>query len=415
MNSTLQIKTPRWSKPLLPPHRYKAAHGGRGSGKSHHFAERAIEEMIANPDIHIVCIREVQSSIKMSVKKLLEDKIDALGVGSYFIVQESQIKSKRGKGVIIFQGMQDHTAESIKSLEGFDICWCEEAQSLRQKSLDMLRPTIRKDGAEMWFSWNPRYPTDAVDAFLRSDDLEGLDVVVVEVNFEDNPWFPDALKAEMEYDRRRDPDKYAHVWMGKYEQNSEARVFHNWTVEEFESPPDALHRLGADWGFSNDPTTMVRCHIVGRKMYVDYEAYKIGCEIDHTPDLFMSSIPGCESLPCAADSARPETISYVRRHGFKNMFRATKGSGSLREGIEFLKSYDIVVHPRCKHLIDELSSYNWKIDPLTGLVTSVLEDKKNHLMDALRYANEKHRRLDVAQKTQNEPPQPTTHRWRHVN
>lgn len=392
MSTTLKIATPEWCLPLLKEHRYKGAYGGRGSGKSHHFAERAIEEMVCDPNKHIVCIREVQSSIRMSVKRLLELKIEALGVGSYFEVQEAVIKSRKGSGIIVFQGMQNHTADSIKSLEGFDICWCEEAQSLSKRSLDMLRPTIRKAGSEMWFSWNPRKNTDAIDVLLRGSDLPE-DSVVVRVNYFDNPWFPDVLKAEMEYDKRRDPDKYAHVWLGEYEQNSEARVFHNWVVQDFETPPSAMHRLGADWGFSTDPTVMVRSHVIGNKMYVDYEAYQIGCEINDTPDLFMSNIPDCEKWPCSADSARPETISYMKKHGFKHMFAATKGKGSVYEGVEFLKTYDIVVHPRCVHVADELASFCWKIDPDTGLITNILSDKKNHLIDALRYSNERHRRM----------------------
>ncbi len=261
MNPTLQIKTPRWCLPLLPPHRYKGAYGGRGSGKSHYFAEALIEALVMDQNKHAVCIREVQSSIKMSVKRLLELKIIALGVDSYFEIQESQIKCRNGSGVIIFQGMQNHTADSIKSLEGFDICWCEESQSLSQRSLDLLRPTIRKEGSEIWFSWNPDKPTDPIDVLLRSDDLP-RNSVVVRVNYMDNPWFPEVLQDEMEYDRRRDPDKHAHVWLGEYQQNSEARVFHNFVVEDFETPPDALHRLGIDFGYSQDPATMIRSHVI---------------------------------------------------------------------------------------------------------------------------------------------------------
>ncbi|MEB2632065.1 phage terminase large subunit, partial [Peribacillus frigoritolerans] len=144
--------------------------------------------------------------LDQSVKKLLESKIEKLNAGDYFDVQDAKIKSKLG-GLIIFQGMQNHTAESIKSLEGFDVAWVEEAQTLSQKSLDMLRPTIRKPGSELWFSWNPRFETDPVDVLLRGDNPPPGSVVV-EANFTDNPWFPDVLQAEMEYDRSRDLDKY---------------------------------------------------------------------------------------------------------------------------------------------------------------------------------------------------------------
>ena len=350
----------------------------------------------------------------MSVKRILEIKIEELGVGSYFKIQESRIKSKKGKGRIVFNGMQDHTADSIKSLEGFDRCWCEEAQSLSHRSLELLRPTIRKEGSEMWFSWNPHEPTDAIDQLLRPEDpidLQDLDAVVVQINYYDNPWFPDVLHVEMEYDKKRDRDKYLHVWMGEYLSNSEAHVFHNWTTREFDTPEDAMHRLGADWGFSNDPTVMIRSHIVGKTMFIDYEAYELGCEIIDTPTLFTNSIPDCEKWACIADSARPETISHMRKHGFRKMFRSKKGKGSVYEGVEFLKSFDIVVHPRCIHTIDELSSYSWKVDPKTGFVTNILKDKKNHVIDALRYANETHRRLEKETKQNEAHPIPIEYRW----
>ena len=411
MPSVLQINTPRWALPLLSKHRYKGAYGGRGSGKSHYFAEALIEEHVANPDIYSVCIREVQSSIKMSVKRLLELKIKDLGVESYFEIQESQIKSTKGEGIIIFQGMQNHTADSIKSLEGFDRCWCEESQSLSQRSLDLLRPTIRKEGSEMWFSWNPDQPTDPIDVLLRSDDLPN-DSMVVRVNYNDNPWFPEVLREEMEYDRRRDPDKYAHVWMGEYQQNSEARVFHNWKVEEFVSPPEALHRLGIDFGYSTDPSTMVRSHIVGQDLFIDYEAYQVKCEINDLPLLFTEAVPDCEKWPISADSARPDLISYLRNHGFKRIFGSTKGKGSIIQGVIFLQSYNIHIHPRCRHAIDEFSRYSWKIDPMTGLVTNVLQDKKNHIIDPLRYSNERHRILELQTSHDVEvTPIPTAHRW----
>jgi phage terminase large subunit len=394
--------------PLLKPARYKGAYGGRGSGKSHFFAELMIEEHIMDAKRRSVCVREVQKSLGQSVKRLLELKIEALNAGSYFEVQDAVIKSKRGDGLILFQGMQNHTADSIKSLEGYDCAWVEESQSLSQNSLDLLRPTIRKPGSELWFTWNPRQATDPVDTLLR-----GLtppkDAIILPVNFDDNPWFPDVLRDEMEYDQRRDPDKYMHVWRGEYVRNSETRVFKNWKIEEFTAPPDAIHRLGADWGFAVDPTTLVRCHIIGRTLYVDYEAYMVGCEILNTPDLFMT-VPESELWPMVADSARPETISHMRRNGFPKIMAAVKGPKSVEDGVEWLKSYNIIVHPRCTHTIDELTLYSYKTDPLTNKILPVLEDKKNHVIDALRYACEGVRRAAV-KKTDKVQLIPTANKW----
>ncbi len=407
--TTLRIDTPRWALPLLQPARYKGAFGGRGSGKSHAFAEMLIESHIIDQSSRSVCVREVQKSLSQSVKRLLETKIQSLNAGAYFEVQEAVIKSRNGDGLIIFAGMQNHTADSIKSLEGYDRAWCEEAQSISQRSLDLLRPTIRKPLSELWFSWNPDSATDPVDALLRSDNPPP-DSTVIQVNYDDNPWFPSVLRDEMEYDRSRDHDKYAHVWRGAYVQHSNARVFANWRVEDFDAPPDAIHRFGADWGFATDPTVLVRCHIIGRKLYIDYESYMIGCEILNTPELF-GQIPDSQKWPIVADSSRPETISHMRKHGYPKIMGAVKGPKSVEEGVEWLKSYDIIVHPRCTHTIDELTYYSYKLDPLTGNVLPVLQDKNNHVIDALRYACESARRTGQAKKIANCAPIPVYNKW----
>ena len=406
--TTLQIQTPEWAEPLLQPARYKGAWGGRGSGKSHYFAEMLIEAHIIDPNTSSVCVREIQKSLAQSVKRLLELKIHDLGVGDLFEIQEFVIKRRNGSGLILFQGMQNHTNDSIKSLEGFDRAWVEEAQSISQRSLDMLRPTIRKPGSELWFSWNPSSPNDPIDQLLRGDNSPP-GAVVVKVNWNDNPWFPEVLRKEMEFDRARDLDKFAHVWGGEYLTRSNARVFRNWRVDEFEAPANAMFRFGADWGFATDPTVLIRCYVEGRTLYIDHEAYQVGCEIVDTPDLFLT-VPGAEKWPIVADSSRPETISHMKRNGFPKIMGAVKGPRSVEEGVEFLKSHDIVVHSRCQHVIDELTHYAYKTDPATSAVLSVLEDKHNHLIDALRYALEGVRRIQ-----QQKPPKvvilPTASRW----
>jgi len=382
--SILTIPTPKAFLPLLKPARYKGAYGGRGSAKSHSFAGLMIEENIVQKQDN-VCLREIQKSLEFSVKKLLELKISDMNAGAYFEVQDKRILTKRG-GIIIFEGLQNHTSDSIKSLEGFDRAWVEEAQTLSQKSLDILRPTLRKDGSEMWFSWNPNLATDPIDVFLRNESPP-TDSIVVEMNYRDNPWLPEVLKDEIAYDKKRDPDKFAHIWLGQYQRNSESRVFRNWRIEEFDTPSGMTFRMGADWGFSVDPSVLVRCYLDGRNLYVDYEAYMVGCEIDQLPDLF-DRVPDSRKWFITADSARPETISYMQRHGYPKINSAIKGAGSIEDGIEFLKSYDIIVHPRCVHTIDELSLYSFKTDPLTGQVLPILSDKKNHVIDSLRYACE---------------------------
>ena len=348
------------------------------------FAEMVIGRCIGDK-VDVVCVREVQRSLAQSVKKLLELKIEDMGQSDMFTVKQDEIRTSLG-GRIVFAGMQNHTADTIKSLEGYDIAWVEEAQSLSQRSLDLLRPTIRKPGSQLWFSWNPNLETDPVDVLLRGENPPP-DSIVIKANYTDNPWLPNVLKAEIEYDKRRDPDKYSHVWLGEYQRNSEARVFRNWRIEDFDTDETATFRLGADWGFATDPSVLIRCYIKGRVLYVDHEAWMVGCEIDLLPDLF-DRVPDSRRFFITADSARPETISYMRRNGFPRINSAIKGSKSVEDGIEFLKSFDIVVHPRCTHLIDELTLYSYKTDPLTGVVMPVLADKDNHVIDSLRYACE---------------------------
>lgn len=214
--STLAIETARVFSPLLKPRRYKGARGGRGSGKSHFFAEMIVEQAIRNPGTRVVCIREVQKSLAQSAKKLIEDKIQSLQVGSLFSPLKTEIGTPGG-GVILFQGMQDHTAETIKSLEGMDVAWIEEAQTLSDRSWRMLRPTIRKDKSEIWASWNPRLKSDPVDKFFREPaNLQDPQIVSVEANWRDNPWFPSVLEDERLRDLANDPDAYPHVWEGEH-------------------------------------------------------------------------------------------------------------------------------------------------------------------------------------------------------
>ena len=228
MMSKLRIETPRAFKPLFEPGlRYLGAHGGRGSGKSHHFAERIVDRMIEDPTIRAVCIREVQKSLRESAYRLIGDKIGALGVADRFRVLHDRIETPQG-GVVIFMGMQDHTAESIKSLEGFRIAWVEEAQTLSEKSLELLRPTIRAPGSQMYFSWNPRNRLDAVDKFLRGDDVPE-NAAVVQVNYDSNPWFPKELEAERLLDHRMRPDRYSHIWQGDYEPQAVGSI---WTMRD---------------------------------------------------------------------------------------------------------------------------------------------------------------------------------------
>lgn len=384
MSATLDIQTPRAFVPLLAPARYKGAWGGRGSGKSHFFAEALVEKCVLEPGTRFVCIREIQKSLEQSVKRLIEDKIEALGLGRKFRVLDKEIQTP-GDGIIIFQGMQNHTAESIKSLEGYAGAWVEEAQSLSARSLRLLRPTIRLPNSELWFSWNADSPDDPVDQLLRGPDRI-QDAAVVRVNWRDNPWFPDVLEEERRLDLARDKDEYDHVWEGGYVTISDAIIFRNRVaVESFDTPPDARFFHGADWGFSQDPTVLIRCFVRDDCLYVDQEAFGHGVELDDTPALF-DSISTARKWPIKADNARPETISHIKRRGF-NIAPAAKWSGSIEDGIACLKGFRrIIVHERCVHVAKEFRLYSFKVDRVTGDILPVIVDRWNHGIDALRYA-----------------------------
>ena len=218
----LKIETARAFVPLLQPSRYKAAHGGRGSGKSHFFAEKLIEDCIAEPGesggqgMRSVCIREVQKDLAQSSKLLIETKLKALELGEPdgFKVFRDVIQTP-GDGLMIFKGMNDYTADSIKSLEGFKRAWWEEAQTATSLSLELLRPTLRAEGSEIWFSWNPRRKMDPVDQMFRGAQAP-TGSIVVKANWRDNPWFTGVLEQERLDCLRDNPEQYDHIWEGGY-------------------------------------------------------------------------------------------------------------------------------------------------------------------------------------------------------
>jgi phage terminase large subunit len=384
----LDIPTPQWALPLLEPSRYKGAKGGRGGGKSHFFAELLVEEHVCRPQQQSVCIREVQNTLDTSVKKLIEEKIETLNVGDLFEVQVNRILDRRGKGLIIFKGMQDYNATNIKSLEGFDRAWVEEAQNLSQRSLQLLRPTIRKDGSEIWFSWNPEEESDPVDRFFIEPRP---DAVLVECNIYDNPFKSEVLWAEMLADRDRlDIGEFHHIWEGGYRTISQEQIMADkCKVADFEPLPswDGPY-YGADWGFGVDPTFALEMWVDGRTLYMYRESCHHGLELDYTPATWKADIPSIEAHIVRADSARPDSISYVKRHGIPRIVGAEKGKGSVEDGIAFLRSFEaIVIHTRCKAMQGEARNYKWKTNR-AGDILPIPVDAHNHGWDSARYGLE---------------------------
>ena len=384
MKIELDIPTAEWAVPHLGPSRYKGLSGGRSSGKSHFCAELAVEEMVSDPELRFVCIREVQRSLKFSAKALVERKIQEMGVGHLFQVLTTEIRRRGGTGVMIFEGMQDHTADSLKSLEGFGRAWVEEAQRLSQRSLGLLLPTIRARGSEVWFSWNPDQPDDPVDAFFKSAP-EGA--THTHCTYLDNPFCPDESKNEAARMQRVDPDGYAHIWLGEYNVKSNAQVLSGkWRVDEFE-PHVSWNGpyFGADWGFSQDPTVLTKCWIADSRLYVEYETGGIQWDSDRIAAEFLT-VPGAKGHMIRADSARPETINELRKRDL-DVRAAEKWSGSVEDGVQYLRSFEeIIIHERCTRTIEEARLWSYKTDRLTGDPLAKLQDGNDHTWDSIRYA-----------------------------
>jgi phage terminase large subunit len=367
------------------PARYRVASGGRGSAKSHSFATGLVLRAITRPT-RVLCCREIQRSIRESVHRLLSDRIEALGLSPWFDVREHSISAVNGSEAI-FEGLFANISK-IKSLEGVDIAYLEEAEAVTDRSLEVLIPTIRTPGSEIWLSLNPDATDDPV--YSRFIAASPPHCRHVHVTYNDNPWFPIELERERAYLQSVDDDAYRHVWLGECRKASDAQIFRGKFVSEsFEPQPTwSGPYLGAHFGFSQDPTTLVRCWIdeTARELYIEHEAYGIGVDIDKLPELF-DSVPDARKRAVRADCARPETISYLQKHGYPWLTGVEKWSGSVEDGIAYLRQFArIIVHPRCSHTLEELRLYSYKVDRLTGDVLADVIDKFNHCIDALRYA-----------------------------
>lgn len=371
---------------MTEPKRYKVAYGGRGSSKSWSFA-RALLGLARAKKLRILCAREVQKSIRDSVHKLLSDQIESLGMGPDYEILQNEIRCKNGS-TFSFCGLANTTAETLKSYEGVDICWVEEAQTVSARSWEILIPTIRAKNSEIWISFNPNELEDPT--YQRFVMKPPPDSIVCEVNWYDNPWFPEVLRLEKDYLYAVDPEAAEHVWGGKTRRMSDAQVLRGrYVVQHFEPTElwDGPYQ-GADWGFATDPSALVRVWLWERKLYVEWEAYGHGVEIDHTPALF-DSIPRARDYVTRADNARPETISYMIRNGYTKLMPCQKWPGCVEDRVSYLRAFDqVVIHPRCPHTAEEARLWSFKVDRLSGDVLPELVDKHNHCWDAIGYSLE---------------------------
>lgn len=366
---------------LREPSRFKCAWGGRDACKSWTFA-RVLLWKGRKERLRILCAREFQNSIQESVHWLLCDQVKRLGYMEDYRLQQTAITGFNGSE-FIFKGLKTNP-HAIMSLEGVDIVWIEQAEKFSKRSWEVLIPTIRKAGSEIWVVFNPDLKEDPTSQMFIENPIP--EAVIQEMNWRDNPYFTEDLRKYKDYLAAVDVDAYNHVYEGKYREHSEAQVLKGkWSIEWF-APEDHWNGPyhGADFGFAQDPTTLVRCWIDGRVLYVEELVYSIGLDIDLMAENF--SLVGRHVVRC--DSSRPETISFLNKNGV-NAVAVAKGPGSVEDGIAFLRSFErIVIHPEAKHAQDEARLYCYKTDSLSGDVMAQIVDKHNHCWDAVRYAVE---------------------------
>lgn len=384
---------------------YRGAHGGRGSGKSMSFAKMAAIFGVVEP-LRVLCVREIQSSIKDSFHAELKAAIASEPwLAAAYDVGIDYLRSKINTTEFLFKGLYNNLT-SVKSLANIDLTVVEEAEDISEDAWVALEATVlRKLRSEIWVIWNPKDEGSPTDTRFRGDQAANdPDYAIVEMNAEDNPWFPIGLKKLREKQRAAfDAAKFDWIWKGDYLKNDESKIFAGAWVEGIRQVTADWHGPyhGLDFGFAMDPTAAVRCWISPdeTELYIDKEAGQIGLELDDTAKFLKGKIPGIDKHEVIADSARPESISHLSKAMSPNGQRkadylgdiegAVKGPGSVEDGINHLKTYSIIVHPACQQVQNELKRYSFKVDRLTGEVTRVIVDKYNHYIDALRYAVEK--------------------------
>lgn len=388
--------------------RYRCAYGGRGSGKTMSFAQMAIARAYSSK-CRILCAREIMNSIRESVHAELCAAVEDLGLSDFFECGKTYIRCITSGSEIFYAGLY-RNLDSLKGLGDVTICWVDEAENLSEQSYLKLIPSIRGKDSELWFTWNPERLDSATRRRFILDPPESI--AIAEINWRDNPWFPDVLERERVELLRRDHDAYLHVWEGQCITRSDAQIMSGrWEVREFEDTGMGTPLYGADWGFSQDPTAVVRAFVHNQALWVSHEAFGKQVELLDLPAMF-DGVPDIRKHRIYSDSARPETISYMRGAGF-DCVAADKWSGSVKDGISHLRgAYDkIYIHPRCVNLIAEMGNYCYRVDRHTDLPTDVIIDAHNHGIDALRYA------VGNRMQRRNIPPKtaaivPVVSRWR---
>ncbi len=398
-----ELFVPEKLERMFYPKPYKTIYGGRGSGKTYGVVSY-LQEISRFKKRRIACLREIQNSIKDSSYSEIVDAISRNGNSEEYRVVENEITHGGSGSKFFFRGMHRNIT-ALKGMAGVDIAWCEEAESITRASIEVLIPTIRKPGAEIITTFNPKNEQDPVwqtwVAPWKGKMIDGIyeddDRLIIEINWSDNHWFTEELRRHMNTMKENDFDRYLHIYEGRFSSRSDEQVFGGkWRIDDFEVKPE-WHGpyFGMDFGFSSDPTAMVEVYIEElpdsrRNVYINREYGKVGLEITDTPSAMEQSFPMAKRARWYADCARPETISHIRRAGF-DIHPCNKWAGSVEEGVTWLRGCDaIVIHERCKEMQNEAAMYSYKVDKLTGNILTDIVDANNHFWDSTRYALNDH-------------------------
>ncbi|QCJ70868.1 PBSX family phage terminase large subunit [Providencia heimbachae] len=415
MEQTVDLPIPAKLVPVFAKEgvRYRGAYGGRGSAKTRTFAMMSAVKayQAAEQDISgvILCGREYMNSLEESSMEEVKQAIRSVPwLDDYFDIGEKYIRTKCKRVSYVFCGLR-HNLDSIKSKARVLLAWVDEAESVSDLAWKKLRPTVRESGSEIWVTWNPEKDGSATDKRFRK--IPPKNSIIVEMNYNDNPWFPEVLEEERLDDLNSlEYADYAWIWEGAYLENSDKQVLANkYVVQSF---PDDLYQkadrllFGGDFGFAKDPSTLIRMFMLDRNLYIEFESYGAGVELNDmwkfyagkdgatdkqlsewevTDDAKFSGVPEARKWPIKADNSRPETISHIKKQGF-NISAAKKWQGSVEDGITHLRGFkQIIIHPRCKETAKEARLYSYKTDRITGEVLPVILDANNHCWDAVRY------------------------------
>ncbi|WP_186260377.1 PBSX family phage terminase large subunit [Burkholderia gladioli] len=400
--------------PLLKKKRRKIVIGGRGSMKTRTVVSILTARSQARRE-HTLCLREIQNSIEESSYQEICEEVARRDIGDSFRPLKKSINVPANGSRFSFRGLF-RNQRALKGFTGVTVAWIDEGENVSRESLDILFPTIRAPGSEIWITFNPNRETDPVWADEVAPYIEQMvdgyyeddERIIIRCNWSDNPWFPEELELERQKMLRTDRDRYNWIWEGKFNRRSDELIFAGkWRVEDIEAPPNTRFFFGADWGFAVDPTTLNRCWVRGNDLIIDYEAHGKQVDLDEIWKLFAGregmrpgqqtqwkpvddrkypGIPGARKWKIKADCARPETIAHVAKQGF-NIDAAKKWGGSVEDGIAFLRGFDaIIIHSRCVKTKEEFENYSYKVDKATGEVLPIIVDKWNHHIDGIRYS-----------------------------